>query len=321
LIFGPVRSTVDGDRIVNEDSVMTTSPSMIHPLTLRGVIPALVTPFTKDGAHVDTKSLGALIEKQIAGKVHGVVACGSTGEASTLSEAEYFEVVKFTREMTRGKVPCVAGISVSSTHRAVQMAREIKEVGCDAILVATPPYNKPSQAGIIEHFKAIQAASGLPLIAYNVPGRSGVAITPITLGTLSQQGIISAIKEASGSVDLLADTMLTVRADCQVLSGDDSLFLATLAYGGRGVISVVANACPEEMVALYNAFERGDTSEACRLQLGLLPRIRAAFIEANPVPIKTALARMGVIANDTVRLPLTPLAPANFERVCKEYAG
>jgi len=296
---------------------MTASQSLI----LRGVIPALVTPFTKDGAHVDTKSLGALIEKQIAGKVHGVVACGSTGEASTLSEAEYVEVVKFTREMTRGKLPCVAGISVSSTHRAVQMARGVKEVGCDAILVATPPYNKPSQAGIIEHFKAIQAASGLPLIAYNVPGRSGVAITPTTLGTLSQQGIISAIKEASGSVDLLADTMLSVRADCQVLSGDDSLFLATLAYGGRGVISVVANACPEEMVALYNAFERGDTSEACRLQLGLLPRIRAAFIEANPVPIKTALARMGVIASDTVRLPLTPLAPANFERLCKEYVG
>lgn len=296
---------------------MTTSPS----LTLRGVLPALVTPFTKDGSHVDTESLGALIEKQIAGKVHGVVACGSTGEASTLSEAEYVEVVKFTRDVTRGKLPCVAGISVSSTHRAVQMARSIKELGCDAILVATPPYNKPSQAGIIEHFKAIQAASGLPLIAYNVPGRSGVAITPATLGTLSQQGIISAIKEASGSIDLLADVMLAVRPDCQVLSGDDSLFLATLAYGGRGIISVVANAFPEEMVALYDAFERGDNAEARRLQLGLLPRIRAAFIEANPVPIKAALARMGVIASDAVRLPLTPLTPVNFERVCKEYGG
>jgi 4-hydroxy-tetrahydrodipicolinate synthase len=201
------------------------------------------------------------------------------------------------------------------------MAREIRELGCDAILVATPPYNKPSQAGIIEHFKAIQAASGLPLIAYNVPGRSGVAITPATLGALSHQGIISSIKDAGGSVDLLADTMLTVREDCQVLSGDDSLFLANLAYGGRGVISVVANACPDEMVALYDAFERGDTNEARRLQLALLPRMRAAFIEANPVPIKAALARMEVIENDTVRLPLTPLAPLNFERVRKEYVG
>jgi len=296
---------------------MTASPT----LTLRGVIPALVTPFAKDGSKVDLKSLGRLIEKQIGGKVHGVVACGSTGEASTLSEAEYVEVVTFTRAATRGKMPCIAGISVSSTHRAVEMARTIKELGCDAILVATPPYNKPSQLGIVEHFKAIQSASGLPLIAYNVPGRSGVAIAPATLGALSQQGIISSIKEASGSIDLLADTMLTVREDCQVLSGDDSLFLATLAYGGRGIISVVANAFPEEMVALYDAFERGDTVEARRLQLGLVPRMRAAFIEANPVPIKTALARMGVIENETVRLPLTALAPTNFERVCKEFVG
>jgi len=296
---------------------MTASPT----LTLRGVIPAIVTPFTKDGSQVDRKSLGMLIEKQIAGKVHGVVACGSTGEASTLSEAEYVEVVTFTRAATRGKMPCIAGISVSSTHRAVEMARTIKELGCDAILVATPPYNKPSQLGIVEHLKAIQSASGLPLIAYNVPGRSGVAIAPATLGALSQQGIISSIKEASGSIDLLADTMLTVREDCQVLSGDDSLFLATLAYGGRGIISVVANAFPEEMVALYDAFERGDTVEARRLQLGLVPRMRAAFIEANPVPIKTALARMGVIENETVRLPLTALAPTNFERVCKEFVG
>jgi 4-hydroxy-tetrahydrodipicolinate synthase len=296
---------------------MTSSQTLI----LRGVIPALVTPFTKDGSQVDTKSLGALIDSQLAGKVHGVVACGSTGEASTLSDAEYIDVVKFTREMTRGKVPCIAGISVSSTQRAAQMARGIKELGCDAILVATPPYNKPSQTGIIEHFKAIQAESGLPLIAYNVPGRSGVAITPATMGALSHQGIITSIKEASGSIDTLADTMLAVRDDCQVLSGDDSLFLATLAYGGRGVISVVANAVPDQMVALYDAFERRDTAEARRLQLALLPRVRAAFIEANPVPIKAALARMGVIANDTTRLPLTALAPENYARVVREYVG
>ena len=291
------------------------------PLMLRGVLPALVTPFTKDGSGVDTKSFGNLIDAQLAAKVHGVVACGSTGEASTLSDEEYVEVVKFAREMTRGKIPCVGGISVSSTHRAVQMARSLKELGCDAVLVATPPYNKPSQAGIIEHFKAIQSASGLPLIAYNVPGRSGVAITPATLGTLSHQGVITAIKEASGSIDTLADVMLAVREDCQVLSGDDSLFLGALAYGGRGIISVVANAFPREMVDLYDAFERRDTAEARRLQLELLPRIRAAFIEANPIPIKAALAEMGIIENGTVRLPLTPLAPANFERVRQEYVG
>jgi 4-hydroxy-tetrahydrodipicolinate synthase len=286
---------------------------------LRGVLPALVTPFTKDGSRVDTKSFGALIEKQIAAKVHGVVACGSTGESLTLSDAEYVEVVTFAREVTRGKVPCVAGISVSSTNRAVQMARSLKELGCDAILVATPPYNKPSQVGIIEHFKAIQAASGLPLIAYNVPGRSCASITPATLGAMSHQGIISAIKEASGSTDLLADAIFAVREDCQVLTGDDSLFLPSLAYGARGVISVVSNAFPEEMVAVYEAFERGDSAEARRVQLGLLPRMRAAFIEANPIPIKAALALLGVIESDAVRLPLTPLAPANFERVRQEF--
>lgn len=296
---------------------MTTLPS----LTLHGVLPALVTPFSKDGSVIDFKSLGNLIEVQLAGKVHGVVACGSTGEASTLSESEYVDVVRFARSATKGKVPCVAGISVSSTTRAVQMARAVAELGCDAILVATPPYNKPSQAGIIEHFKAIHAASGLPLIAYNVPGRSGVAITSSTLGTLSQQGIITSIKEASGSIDALADTMLAVTSECQVLSGDDSLFLALLAYGGRGVITVVGNAFPGELVALYDAFQRRDTTEARRIQLALLPRIRAAFVESNPAPIKAALALMNIIENDAVRLPLTPLSPASLERVRKEFLG
>lgn len=290
------------------------------PLTLHGVLPAIVTPFSKDGSAVDKTSLVNLIDTLIADKVHGIVACGSTGEATTLTDDEYVEVVTVARERTSGKVPCVAGISVSSTNRAVQMARVIKELGCDAILVATPPYNKPSQAGIIEHFKAIHAASGLPLIGYNVPGRSGVAMTSATLGTLSQQGILTAIKEASGSIDNLADIMLAVKPECQVLSGDDSLFLATLAYGGRGIITVVGNAYPREMVALYDAFERGDTTEARRLQLDLLPRCRAAFIESNPVPIKAALALKRVIAHPTVRLPLAPLAPSNLERVQREFS-
>ena len=296
---------------------MTASSS---PVVLHGVIPALVTPFVKDGSAVDKKSLVQLIDSVLAAKVHGVVACGSTGEASTLSDSEYVEVVQTARERTAGKVPCAAGISVSSTSRAVQMARVIKELGCDAILVATPPYNKPSQAGIVEHFKAIYAASGLPLIAYNVPGRSGVAMTSATIGAMSHDGLITSVKEASGSVDNLADIVRAVKPDCQVLSGDDSLFLATLAYGGRGVITVVGNASPKEMVALYDAFERRDTAEARRIQLDLLPRCRAAFAESNPVPIKAALAQQKIIENDTVRLPLVPLLPANLELVRREFS-
>lgn len=295
---------------------MTASESLV----LHGVLPALVTPFTKDGSAVDKKSLKRLIEMQLAAKVHGVVACGSTGEATTLSDDEYVEVVKVAREVTAGKIPCAAGISVSSTSRAVQMARVIKELGCDAVLVATPPYNKPSQAGIIEHFKAIYAACGLPLIAYNVPGRSGVAIASATLGTLSTQGIITSIKEASGSIDSLADIIAAVKPECQVLSGDDSLFLPSLAYGARGIITVVGNACPDEMVALYDAFERRDTGEARRIQLNLLARCRAAFIESNPVPIKAALAMKKVIEHDTVRLPLAPLAAENLDRVRREFS-
>ena len=289
-------------------------------LTLRGVLPAIVTPFTKDGSAVDKKSLVNLVDFLLQGGIHGIVACGSTGEATTLVDEEYVQVVQVARERTAGKVPCVAGISVSSTNRAVQIARVIKELGCDAILVATPPYNKPSQAGIIEHFKAIYAATGLPLIAYNVPGRSGVAMTSATLGTLSQQGLITSIKEASGSIDNVADTMLAVKPECQVLSGDDSLFLPMLAYGGRGVISVVGNAMPKEMVALYEAFEQGEVAEARRVQLQLLPKCRAAFAETNPVPIKTALALMKIIENDAVRLPLTPLSAATLERVRQEFA-
>jgi 4-hydroxy-tetrahydrodipicolinate synthase len=300
-----------------EENDMTASASLI----LRGVVPALVTPFTKDGSAIDKRSLTNAIDSLLAAKVHGIVACGSTGEASTLSDDEYIEVVSIARDATAGKVPCIAGISASSTSRAVAMAKVIKELGCDGILVATPPYNKPSQAGIIEHFRAIYAATGLPLIAYNVPGRSGVAITSATLGALSRQGIIASIKEASSSIDSVADILVAVTPECQVLLGDDALFLPGLAYGARGIITVTGNACPNEMVALYDAFERGDTAEARRLQLDLLARCRASFIESNPVPIKAALAMKQIIAHDTVRLPLVPLAPENLERVRREFFG
>lgn len=291
----------------------------IRNVNLRGVLPAIVTPFTQDGLQVDRASLIKLIDRLLDAKVHGIVACGSTGEATTLSDDEYVEVVKCVRERTAGKVPCVAGISVSSTQRAVQISRVVRELGCDAILVATPPYNKPSQRGIIEHFKAIHAASSLPLIGYNVPGRSGVAISSTTLGTLSHQGLITSIKEASGSIDNFADIMAAVKPECQVLAGDDSLFLGALAYGGKGIITVVGNAFPKEMVALYDAFERCDNGEARRLQMDLLSRCRAAFCESNPVPIKAALAMMKVIEHATVRLPLTPLSPENLELVKREF--
>ena len=289
-------------------------------LDISGVYTALVTPFSRDGASVDFQSFGALIDHQLDAGVSGVVACGSTGEAATLSDAEYVDLVRFARERTKGRVPCVAGISVSATARAIEMARVVSELGCDGILVATPPYNKPSQQGIIAHFSAVKAATKLPLIGYNIPGRSGVAISPATLGVLSQENLIVGIKESSGSVDALADTMTAIRPDCQVVSGDDSLTLAVLAYGGVGVISASANVMPSEFVTLCRSWQQGDTQRAAKTQLEMLAKIRALFIESNPVPAKTVLALRGVIAEPTVRLPLVPLSAASLDKVKSEFA-
>jgi 4-hydroxy-tetrahydrodipicolinate synthase len=283
--------------------------------SIRGIFTALVTPFSKDGSQVDYESLSRLLDLQKAGGVSGVVVCGSTGEAATLSDGEYREVVRFVRERTKSAMPCVSGISVSATAKAVELAKFSEEVGCDGVLVATPPYNKPSQLGIVEHFRALHRATSLPLIAYNIPGRSGVSVTPTTLGQLSREGLICGIKESSGSIDAVADTLACVRAECEVVSGDDSLALAVLAYGGVGAISAAANALPSEMSSLVKFWEKGDAAGARRVQLDLLPKIRALFIESNPVPVKAVLAMRGEIAHPTVRLPLAPLSESSLVNV------
>ncbi len=290
-----------------------------NDLDLSGVFTALVTPFSKDGTQIDFESFGSLIEMQLAAGVQGVVVCGSTGEAATLTDQEYVETVRFARDRTNDKVPCVAGISVSATARAVEMARVVTELGCDGILVATPPYNKPSQQGIQAHFRAVKGSTPLPLIGYNIPGRSGVAISPSTLGSLSREGIIAGIKESSGSIDALADTMLTVSPSCHVVSGDDSLTLAVLAYGGVGVISASANVMPAEFVSLCGAWAKRDTQKATTIQREMLPRIRALFVESNPVPAKTVLALRGVIAESTTRLPLVSLSASSLDLVRQEF--
>lgn len=293
---------------------------MASPLSLAGTFTALVTPFSKDGSSIDKGSFEKLVRYQLDANVPGLVVCGSTGEASTLTDAEYIEAVSLVRELTRGRVPCVAGISVSATARAVQMAHSVAELGCDGILVATPPYNKPSQAGIVAHLKAVRDASNLPIIAYNVPGRSCMGITAATMGTLSKERIVVGLKEASGSVDHLADVMNAVDSSCQVVSGDDSLVLAVMAYGGVGVISVFANVLPKEFVELTAQYAAGNVVRAREIQLAALAKVRALFVEANPVPVKAVLAKMGIIAHPTVRLPLTPLS-ARSEEVVNEAFG
>lgn len=289
-------------------------------LDLRGVYTAIVTPFSKDGDKVDYSSLEALLEHQHKGNVAGIVVCGSTGEATTLSDAEYVSVVKFVRERTRGRMSCVSGISLSSTAKAIEVAKFAQEVGCDGLLVAAPPYNKPMQSGIIEHFRAIHRAAPLPIVGYNIPGRSAVAIAPSTLGALSHEGVICAVKESSGSVDAMADTLTLVRQDCQVVSGDDSMTLAVLAYGGVGAISAGANALPTEMSALVRAWQQGDAAEARSIQMSILGRLRCLFMETNPVPVKTVLALQGVIAHPSVRLPLVPVSAASLDTIRAEFA-
>ena len=286
---------------------------------LAGVFTALVTPFSQDGAHVDYESMERLLETQRKAGVSGVVVCGSTGEAATLTDQEYVEVASFVRTKTKGSLPCIAGISVSATARAVEMARNIEELGCDGVLIAPPPYNKPTQTGIVEHFRAISRATALPLIAYNIPGRSGVPIAPTTLGTLSREGLIVGIKESSGSIDSLADTMNLVDPSCQVVSGDDSLTLAVMAYGGVGTISAAANVLPHEIVRQVDAWNSGRAEESRAVQLAMLPKLRALFIESNPIPAKAVLAHMGILAHPTTRLPLTPLLPAHTETVLREF--
>lgn len=285
-------------------------------LSFGGVIPALVTPFTSDGLKIDYASFENLVEHVIAGGVNGVVVAGSTGEAATLSEQEYREIVALGVKAVRGRVPVVAGVGTNSTARALELSNFAQEAGADALLVVAPPYNKPQQDGIYAHFKAISEATSLPIMAYNIPGRSAVNILPTTLAKLAADGVIAAIKESSGSVDQILDLIAAIGTAARgvkavpVLAGDDSLTLPVGGCGGNGIVSVIANVVPERMCALWAAFKRGDLSEAQGINLELLPLMRALFVETNPVPIKAALKMQGVISADFVRLPLLPASDA-----------
>jgi 4-hydroxy-tetrahydrodipicolinate synthase len=283
-------------------------------LQFQGVLPALITPFTQSGDGVDFDSLAALVELQISAGVDGLVVCGSTGEALTLTDAEYAQVLQFVVQQTKGRVPCIGGVSQSSTAKAVESAKVVHSSGCAAVLVATPPYNKPNQVGIALHMREIAKHAKLPVIAYNIPGRSAASISPATIGELGKEGTICAVKESSGSLDTVMDVLAQLSSTpCTVLSGEDAFTYAVLAHGGHGVISASANALPHEFVKMYAAWKSGDTTSARALQFALLSRIRHLFIESNPVPVKSVLAWQGVIAQSTVRAPLTPLSPGNAE--------
>jgi 4-hydroxy-tetrahydrodipicolinate synthase len=280
---------------------------------LRGCGTALVTPFTEDGA-LDEPAFRKLVDWQIEQGIHFLVPCGSTGEAATMSVAEHRRVVEITVEVANGRVPIVAGAGSNDTAKAVALSKEMKAAGATHLLHVSPMYNKPPQRGIIAHFERVADATDLPVIVYNVPGRTGSNIEAKTTLALSRVRHIVAVKEASGNLAQITDVLRDRPEHFSVLSGDDEMTLAVMAAGGDGVISVVSNATPKAMAHLCNAAARGDFATARRLHVQLLPWMRAAFVEANPLPVKAAMAMLGKMGN-YLRLPLVPLADAHTESV------
>jgi 4-hydroxy-tetrahydrodipicolinate synthase len=284
-----------------------------------GSLVAIVTPFRN--GRVDERALGDLIEFQITNGTDGIVPCGTTGESATLSHAEHDHVVAFAVEAVRRRVPVIAGTGSNSTEEAATLTRHAKQAGADGALLITPYYNKPMQEGLFRHYKAVAEAVDLPVVLYNIPGRTGVNITPATVARLMSVRNIVAIKEGSGSLQQVSEIIKACGNRMTVLSGDDALTLPMLAVGAKGVITVTANIVPEDMAAMMDAFTGGKLEEAKRLHYKLFPLFTALFYETNPIPVKEALAMMGKIDGE-LRLPLSPMASETREklaRALKEY--
>lgn len=279
---------------------------------LSGIITAIVTPFLN--GLLDEKSLSELISFQLDKGVHGIVPCGTTGESPTLSFEEYKRVVGITVETVNKNVPVIAGAGANNTAKAVELTRSAKSLGVDATLQVAPYYNKPTQEGLFQHFKAV-AEVGLPIVLYNIPSRCGIDIQPKTVARLTELPEIIAIKEASGSVVQMAEFRKHCGDRLTLLTGDDAQTLPAMCMGGKGVISVLGNLLPQEMVELYRDWEQGDTASAIARNEQLFPVMQAMFIEANPVPVKTALAMKGLIKSSEVRLPLCNMSAENTKEL------
>ena len=274
---------------------------------------ALVTPFRRDGS-LDEPALRDLIRRQIDAGINFLVPCGTTGESPTLTREEHLRVVRCAVEEAAGKTPVLGGAGGYNTHEVIELARELERLGADGILSVTPYYNKPTQEGLYQHFKAIAAGVDLPIIVYSVQGRTGVNIEPATVLRLSQIANIVGIKEASGSITQMGAILNQVPGDFLVLSGDDSMTLPLIALGGRGLISVASNEIPAEMTRLVQAALSGDFAEARRLHYRYLALMDINFVESNPIPVKAALAEMGLL-QPSWRLPLVPPKPENLARI------
>jgi len=278
-------------------------------MELRGIFTALVTPFRN--GKLDEKALKKLIEFQLAGGVDGIVPCGTTGEAPTLSYEEHEKVIELTVKYVNGKVPVIAGTGSNSTAEAIELTRSAKKLGADMCLLTTPYYNKPTQEGLFRHFQAVAQSVPIPLVLYNIPGRTGINMTPETVAQLAKTRNIVGIKEAAGSLTQVSEIYRLTKGKFTILSGDDNLFLPMMSVGAVGVISVFSNIMPRELKVLYGAFmvERNVT-KAMKVHTKLMPIFQAMFIETNPIPVKEALYQMGMIARE-YRLPLCPMSDKN----------
>lgn len=282
---------------------------------LKGSIVALVTPF-KNG-QVDFAQLERLVEFHIKSGTRAIVPVGTTGESATLSHAEHLQVIATVVKACRGRVPVVAGTGSNSTAEAIELALGAKKAGADAHLSIAPYYNKPTQEGLFLHFKAIAEAVDLPMVLYNVPGRTAVAMAPETVGRLSFVPNVIGIKEATGDLRLAAEIAEAAKPGFLLLSGDDFTAYPLLALGGVGSISVTANILPEENARIFSLYEADKRDEALALHLSLLPFHRMMFVETNPIPVKAAAYKMGIIDSLEYRSPLCPLSPQSEEKLDK----
>jgi len=292
--------------VANEEQVMAR-------LALQGSMVALVTPFTN--GKVDEEALKQLVEFHLEAGISALVPCGTTGESATLSHEEHERVIEVVIQAARGRIPVIAGTGSNNTAEAIRLTTHAKRAGADGALLISPYYNKPTQRGLYLHFKAVAEEANIPIVLYNIASRTAVNIEPETVAKLAQDcSNIVGIKEASGNLEQMSRILHVTKRRLALLSGDDALTLPVLAIGGTGVISVVANLVPRDVVAMIQAFEQGKLQQAIEWHERLLPLVKALFIETNPIPVKTAMGILGM-SDPALRLPLCAMEAANLERL------
>ncbi|MDD5504686.1 MAG: 4-hydroxy-tetrahydrodipicolinate synthase [Candidatus Omnitrophica bacterium] len=287
----------------------------------KGSMVAIVTPFKKKAKEIDEDSLKDLVEFQVKNGTSVIVPCGTTGESATLSMEEHERVIDVVIAAAKGRVKVMAGTGSNSTSEAIELTRHAKIAGADAALIITPYYNKPTQEGVYQHFKALSDEVDIPLVVYNIASRTGVNITADTMKRLAALKNVVGVKEASGDLNQMSEIRSLCGKDFDLISGDDSLTLPILSIGGCGVISVVANIIPKDVSDMVSAFEKNDIETARALHYKMLPVVKAMFIETNPIPVKTAMSMMGMI-EPGLRLPMCDMSKTNKDRlsaVLKNY--